>query len=176
MDESLGMDPTLTWPTWCGQACGFDSLPNGEGVELSLEFCGCGVRVRFWVTEKLNPRGHNSQSCGEAQTSQTLTGALMHIPQPPSEHIFATSRKQTVHLYNSLIVHYFHEPRDSWSHLITISSFLAAPWTQEVPMTEQLKFQSGAFSIPHPEKASKCGSCGDSCWLIYNYKFVYIYM
>lgn len=27
-------------------------------------------------------------------------------------------------------------------------------------MTEQLKFQSGAFSIPHPEKALERGPCG----------------
>ncbi len=74
------------------------------------------------VKRSWTPVDTTSQSCGEAQTSQTLTGALMQIPQPPSEHIFATSRKQTVHLYNSLIVPYFHEPRDSWSHLITISS------------------------------------------------------
>ena len=62
-----------------------------------------------------------------------------------------------------------------WSQFLHLNfNFLAAPWTQEVPLTEQLKFQSGAFSIPHPEKASKCGSCGDSCWLIYNYIYIYI--
>lgn len=32
------------------------------------------------------------------------------------------------------------------------------PTAKEVPMTEQLKFQSGAFSIPHPEKAMPGGA------------------
>ena len=36
-------------------------------------------------------------------------------------------------------------------------------------MTEQLKFQSGAFSIPHPEKALERGPCDEPCWSTYIY-------